>query len=180
MPVPLRDTTESPVMPLKDRAARAAYQAAYNASHPRKFPRSPEQIAYTQAKCRCNNPRHKQYMSYGGRGIQFLFRSFKEFLDDIGEKPGINYQLDRINNDGNYEIGNVRWATRQQNSENRRTTRLITHKGKTQSLTKWCEELDLYYNTIHERLKRMSFEEAINKPAKYYNGNGGGRAVTSD
>ena len=75
---------------------------------------------YLEAKRRCNNPNHKQYLDYGGRGITFKFKSFDEFLNAVGTRPK-NYQLDRINNDGHYEVGNVRWATAHQNSINTRT-----------------------------------------------------------
>lgn len=83
-----------------------------------------EYTSYLDAKQRCNNENNKHYKNYGGRGIMFLFKSFEEFYEELGNKPSSAYQLDRIDNDGNYERGNVRWATREQNISNRRCSKV--------------------------------------------------------
>ncbi len=83
-------------------------------------PHAPERCAYAHAKGRCENPKDQAWKHYGGRGIQFLFASFKEFLKEIGPKPSSKHVLDRIQNNSDYRPGNVRWATR---SESRRNTR---------------------------------------------------------
>lgn len=77
---------------------------------------------YKWAKARCNNPNVKQYQDYGGRGIEFRFTSFQEFLEELGPRP-TGFMLDRIDNNGHYEIGNVRWATRQDQNNNKRVYR---------------------------------------------------------
>jgi len=64
---------------------------------------------YYDAKYRCQNPNHKRYKNYGGRGILFKFSSFKEWYNHIGPRLP-NQEMDRINNDGHYEIGNLRWT----------------------------------------------------------------------
>ena len=72
---------------------------------------------------RCENPRDKAYKHYGARGIEVCKEwreSFEAFLEDVGECPQPGYSLDRINNDGNYEPGNVRWATQSQQVNNSR------------------------------------------------------------
>lgn len=71
---------------------------------------------------RCTNPRVTGYANYGGRGIRVnpRWETFENFLADMGERPN-GLTLDRINNDGNYEPGNCRWATRLQQVHNRRT-----------------------------------------------------------
>jgi hypothetical protein len=74
--------------------------------------------AYCKAKQRCNNPHDKKYPRYGGRGIRFLFSSFQQFFSELGPRPSPEYSVDRRDNDGNYEPGNVRWATRKQQSDN--------------------------------------------------------------
>ena len=83
---------------------------------------TPEYKAYVQAKIRCNNELSCDYHYYGGRGIKFLFTSFEEFFKELNHKPSSDHQLDRINNNGHYEIGNVRWATRSENCLNRRNS----------------------------------------------------------
>jgi hypothetical protein len=74
---------------------------------------------------RCTNPNHKGYKNYGGRGITVCERwdSFKNFYADMGEAPE-GRSLDRINNDGNYEPSNCRWATRKEQAQNSRNTKL--------------------------------------------------------
>jgi hypothetical protein len=81
-------------------------------------------------KQRCVNPRNKAFKNYGARGISVCEKwrdSFQSFLDDVGLRPDPKLTIDRINNDGNYEPGNVRWATRsQQNLNTRRRLKLTT------------------------------------------------------
>lgn len=81
---------------------------------------TPEYMAYAAAKRRCNNPHNRSYRWYGARGIKFRFRSFLEFLKDVGNRPSKSHSLDRINNDAHYEKGNLRWATKKQQAQNRR------------------------------------------------------------
>ena len=83
----------------------------------------PEYQACNSAKQRCTNPRNSQYHRYGGRGIQFRFTCFEEFYAELGQRTSDEHSLDRKNNDGHYEPGNVRWATAQEQALNRRTTR---------------------------------------------------------
>lgn len=81
---------------------------------------SPEYRAFVLAKARCNNPNREVYKYYGGRGIEFRFNSFEEFFAELGPKPTLKHQVERMNNDGHYEIGNVKWATRSEQSHNQR------------------------------------------------------------
>ena len=88
---------------------------------------SPEYHAWGAMKQRCYNTSHKFYPRYGGRGITMCARwrvSFKAFFEDMGKKPFPNHQIDRIDNDGNYEHGNCEWVTPKKNVENRSTTKL--------------------------------------------------------
>jgi hypothetical protein len=75
-------------------------------------------------KARCLKPRDSNYVNYGGRGIKICDRwlVFENFLADMGVRPK-NLQIDRINNDGNYEPGNCRWTTRKENVNNRRCSK---------------------------------------------------------
>ena len=85
----------------------------------------PEYKVWAAMKQRCQNPRDPRYHRYGGRGITVCPEwcdSFDAFLTHIGPRPSKGYQLDRIDNDGCYEPGNVRWATPQQQALNRSTS----------------------------------------------------------
>lgn len=89
-------------------------------SRPESKVNNPTYRAYKAAKNRCTNPNNAAYKWYGGRGIEFRFNSFNELVEDIGERPDASLSLDRINNDGHYEKGNIRWATREQQIKNKR------------------------------------------------------------
>ena len=81
---------------------------------------SPEYRAYVDAKSRCTNSKHRLWSYYGGRGIEFRFSNFDEFFACIGARAD-GLTLDRIDNDGHYESGNVRWATKSEQQYNRRS-----------------------------------------------------------
>lgn len=84
--------------------------------------RTPEYGAYHHARERCNNPRVENYAEYGGRGIRFMFKSFEDFIAVLGPRPA-GHTLDRVDNDGHYTPGNVRWATYSQQNANQRPRR---------------------------------------------------------
>ncbi len=77
-------------------------------------------------KQRCMNPKHVRYEHYGGRGITICQRwrdSFATFREDMGTPPTVNHTLDRIDPDGDYELGNCRWATWGVQNSNKSMTR---------------------------------------------------------
>lgn len=111
-----------------------------------------ERNTFYSAKNRCRNPSNAQYNRYGGRGIEFRFDNFEEFFEHLGERPSIDHSLDRINNDGHYEKGNVRWATRKQQMNNRSVNRLITVSGITKTVAEWEQSGGFKDNVIRERL----------------------------
>ena len=105
---------------------------------------------------RCFDTKDKSYSSYGGRGITVCkrWKDFQNFYDDMGEPPSDLHTLDRRNNDGNYEPGNCRWATPEEQANNRRNSVLIEHDGRVQTLTQWAREFGIHPITLAGRLKR--------------------------
>src|ERR1035438_771530 len=81
----------------------------------------PEFRCFENMKRRCNNKNDSHYPGYGARGIKCLITSWHEIVSAIGSHPGLGYSIDRINNDGNYEVGNIRWATMKTQSNNTTT-----------------------------------------------------------
>jgi hypothetical protein len=92
-----------------------------------------EEQAYYNARARCTNPNNRNYKNYGGRGIEFRFTSFEQFHAEIGGRP-TGKTLDRQNNDGHYEPGNVRWASRSEQARNKRRPTEATNLKRSCSL----------------------------------------------
>ena len=105
---------------------------------------------------RCFDIKDKSYPGYGGRGITVCerWKDFQRFYDDMGEPPSDLHTLDRRNNDGNYEPDNCRWATPEEQANNRRNSVLIEYDGRTQTLTQWAREYGIHPITLAGRLKR--------------------------
>jgi hypothetical protein len=112
------------------------------------------------------NPKDKNYKHYGGRGITICERwnSFVLFLADMGERPS-GHTIDRIDNDGNYEPGNCRWATMAEQLRNTRRTVHLTHDGRTMCLEDWSRETGIHRGTIYSRLQLgFTVAEALTLP----------------
>ncbi len=104
---------------------------------------------------RCCNPKNKEYPNYGGRGIKVCqeWDNFKRFLSDMGECPD-GHTLDRLNVNDDYCLQNCRWATRSQQSRNKRTNTIITHLGESRPVVEWLEYFGITWGTYHKRRKR--------------------------
>jgi hypothetical protein len=114
---------------------------------------------WSNMRNRCYNPNATQYKWYGGRGIQVCdeWGTFDRFESDvlrlIGPRPSTNYTLDRIDNNGNYEPSNIRWATQSEQVRNSSTVRLITIDGETKCLQAWADDSGVSPSTISKRIE---------------------------
>jgi hypothetical protein len=104
-----------------------------------------EYMAWYGARDRCLNPNHPQFAGYGGRGITVHPRwdDFTMFLADMGPKPSPKHSLDRIENNGNYEPGNCRWATQLQQANNMRSNVFLTLGDRRLTISQWESEIGL-------------------------------------
>jgi hypothetical protein len=105
---------------------------------------------------RCASKSSRAYKYYGGRGIKVCDRwknDFAAFLHDMGRKPSPKHSLDRIDNDGNYEPGNCRWATAKQQTTNRRNTIFLTAFGQKKPVAVWAAETGMPYASLVARLQ---------------------------
>ena len=136
--------------------------------------------AWQHMRERCSNPNNGSWKDYGGRGIKVCDRwqSFVNFVDDMGECPS-NRMLERDDNDGNYEPGNCRWATRTEQNRNKRNNRLFTVDGITSCLAETCERTGISINTVKSRLRSgwptdRLFDPSVYPRSKWKNGLGEG------
>jgi hypothetical protein len=121
---------------------------------------------FSDAKSRCRNPRHQAYRWYGGRGIEFRFNSITELVADIGLcPPGLT--LDRIDKNGHYEKGNVRWATRKVQANNRRNNRLLTLGDLSLTPSQWASKTGIPGSLIYKRVHELGWpvQRALSMPA---------------
>lgn len=148
------------------------YQREANKTHGESRVNSKEYKAWGEMLSRCRNSNGKAYHNYGGRGIKVCTRwlLFVNFLADMGRKPTPQHSLDRYpNNNGNYEPGNCRWATKKQQDTNRRQTRLHTFNGETLCVKDWAKKYDRSYDVLLKRIQSgWDFEKALMTPYKKY------------
>lgn len=119
---------------------------------------------------RVTEPTYPDYPHYGGRGISVCDQwrvSFEAFARDMGPTYSEGLTLDRIDNDGNYEPGNCRWATAIEQARNKRTNRLLTFNGKTMPVSAWAEHTGIGRSAIESRLRNgWSVERALTVPTQ--------------
>lgn len=123
-----------------------------------------EYMAWRGIIDRCTRITDPAWRNYGGRGIKVCAAwraSYTTFLGDVGRAPSPEHSIDRINNDGDYEPGNVRWATKRQQMFNRRNTRKLTVGGETKNLAEWSDATGLPRLLIYGRLKREGEHDNI-------------------
>lgn len=115
---------------------------------------------------RCTNTRNNAFGRYGGRGILVCprWRKFENFLADMGDPPTPQHSIDRIDNDGNYEPGNCRWATEFEQKRNTRRNRFFTYKGETLCLKDWSRRIGIDDMSLLWRIEHWPLERALGTP----------------
>jgi hypothetical protein len=129
--------------------------------------KAPEYRTWAHMKQRCRPDKPQYAPDYSERGITVCDewkRDFMAFYRAVGPKPTPKHELDRIDNDKGYEPGNVRWATRAEQTRNTRSTVLITFQGITLCRTEWARKLDISVETLRARLRNWSVERALTAP----------------
>ncbi len=128
----------------------------------------PEYKVWTGMKDRCYNPKEKCYSRYGGRGITICQRwqDFANFLADMGPRPSPSHRIERIDNDGNYEPSNCRWATHKEQMRNMSSNHLLTFAGETKNLAEWAETKRMSLRALYSRINKYhwSAERALTTP----------------
>jgi hypothetical protein len=137
---------------------------------------SPEWRAWRDMLTRATNPNINHAHRYTGRGITVAAewgyggdgKGFERFRAHVGPKPSPQHSLDRIDNDGNYEPGNVRWATRQEQIANRSTARTIEINGFAVPLMAAAERAGIKASIIMQRIDKLGWppDLAVTKPPR--------------
>lgn len=124
-------------------------------------------LRWLNMRRRCEDENSDNFENYGGRGIKVCERwqSFQNLLDDMGEPTFSGAQIDRRDNDGDYEPSNCRWVTPKQNAGNRSNNRILTIDGEALSIVEWSDRSGISYSTIWARLQRgWSSKDAVFLP----------------
>lgn len=131
--------------------------------------KSPEYRAWVALVSRCTIRTNGSFPNYGGRGISVCERwsDFSAFLQDMGQRPK-GTTIDRIDNNGNYEPSNCRWATKEEQESNKRTTVLVTFNGKTMTYSQWGRELNTDPGILRQRWLKFGTLNRIQRTKESY------------
>ena len=116
-----------------------------------------EYSAWRAMISRCYAANNIRFCDYGGRGIKVCsewLNSFEDFYNHVGPRPSPNHSIDRIDNDGNYAPGNVKWSTRKEQCNNKHSNHFLTYNNKTMTMAQWCEQTGLPFSTLKKRIYR--------------------------
>lgn len=122
--------------------------------------KSPEYQTWANMRTRCGSPLNRAFRDYGGRGITVApeWNDFVVFLRDVGPRPSPEHTLERIDNDGNYEPGNCRWATRGEQARNQRSNRWVLLRGRRMILEDAAAQVGMHGASLIEALRTGSAE----------------------
>jgi len=147
---------------------RSCYMTARNTTHG--YTGHPLIDVFYQMRRRCQIETSPDYPLYGGRGITLSdeLNTAEKFIDwclDNGWQYGL--EIDRIDNNGNYEPSNIRFCTRVENVRNRNNTKKLTYKGVTKPMAEWAEIMNIQYGALANRLRYgWSVEDALERPLR--------------
>lgn len=131
--------------------------------------RTPEYGVWCAMRRRCENPKVDRYPQYGGRGIKVCerWKRFENFISDMGQRPDPSFSIERRDNNGNYEPANCKWAKNEEQTYNKRTTRLLDYKGRKLTVQQASEIAGTPRANIFSRLYLgWSVEQAIETPIR--------------
>jgi len=130
---------------------------------------TPEYRAWAAMIGRCTIKSHSSYRNYGGRGISVCerWRLYEQFREDMGNRPA-GSTLDRINTNGNYELENCRWATKEQQDNNKRTSVFVTFEGRTMTYSQWARELGSDPSVLRQRWIKFGTLKPIQRTKESY------------
>jgi len=134
---------------------------------------TPEYKSWECIKQRCNNPNDHSFNNYGGRGIVLCDKwqnDFVAFYKHVGPRPSIFHSIERINNNSNYEPGNVKWASAQEQANNTRRNHVIIIHGWSLNVTQWAKFVGLGNTTLLQRINAYGWPiaKAIFTPVQYH------------
>lgn len=128
---------------------------------------SPEFRVWQGINQRCHDPNCISFKNYGARGITVCERwlEFAAFYEDMGPRPSAAHQIERDDNNGNYEPSNCRWATQLAQANNKRSNVRVAHAGRVLTISQWSRKLGVEYATLRQRLScGWPIERALAEP----------------
>lgn len=140
-------------------------------THGRGNTENPEYACWSNMRQRCLTPGATNYKDYGGRGIKVCERwknSFENFISDMGMPPTPKHQIERRDNNGNYEPSNCYWATRKEQANNQRSNVILTLNGESKTVAQWADKAGLVYKTFYQRLFTYGWglQRALTEPVR--------------
>jgi hypothetical protein len=134
--------------------------------------KSPEFQSWLSMRSRCEQPTHRSYKNYGGRGVAVCDEwrhDYAQFLKDMGKKPSPEHTIERVDSNRGYEKGNCVWATNSEQQRNKRNNRNVEAFGMTKPLAAWAEQFAVRAEVIGWRLtKGWAPERAVSVPVRAY------------
>lgn len=133
---------------------------AYKHGNAKRSRQTKEYRTWAGIKARCYNPNEQNASYYLGRGIKMhesWVNDFEQFLKDVGYAPSQQHSIDRIDVNGNYEPGNVRWATMKEQMNNMRKNVIFEYRGEIKTIAQWANSFGVTYNWLYSRIRRGQY-----------------------